>query len=82
MAAHSPSLQELHSLSTRLQEAGETNPANKFAAIKTALETRDDETLTRLLDQRCVQLRAIGMAKESKLSFDGLGKYKRGADIF
>jgi hypothetical protein len=77
MAAHSPSSQELRLLSARLEEAGETNTASKLAAIKTALETRNGETLTRLLNQRCVQLRAIGMAKEGKLDFHGLPKYKR-----
>ena len=62
--------------------AGETNESDKFAKIRAALESRDDEQLTRLLNQRCVQLRAIGMAKETKLDFDGMPKYKRGHDLF
>ena len=60
----SPSLVELRSLSARMQAAGETSSATKFGAIKAALEAHDDEQLTRLLNQRCAQLRAIGMTKE------------------
>jgi hypothetical protein len=82
MAAGSPSLHDLKSLSARLLAAGESKPAAKFDNIKAALEARDDETLTRLVNQRCVQLRAIGMAKESKLDLAGLAKFKRGGDIF
>ena len=82
MAAGSPSLHDLKSLSARLLAAGESKPAAKFDTIKAALEARDDENLTRLVNQRCVQLRAIGMAKESKLDLAGLAKFKRGGDIF
>ena len=38
---------------------------DKFEHIRIALQSCDDELLTKLLNQRCVQLRAIGMAKES-----------------
>ena len=54
---------------------------DKFEHIRIALQSRDDELLTKLLNQRCVQLRAIGMAKETKLDFGGI-KYKRGQDLF
>ena len=45
---------------------------DKFEHIRIALQSRDNELLTKLLNQRCVQLRAIGMAKETKLDFGGI----------
>ena len=79
--AGSPSLRDLRSLSARLQAYGGSNHMDKFEHIRIALQSRDDELLTKLLNQRCVQLRAIGMAKETKLDFGGI-KYKRGQDLF
>ena len=62
--------------------AVEKTDQDKFALIRAALESRDDEQLTKLLNQRCLQLRAIGMAKETKLDYSGLPKFKRGMDLF
>ena len=71
MAAGSPSLHDLKSLSARLLAAGESKPPDKFDNIKAALEGRDDETLAHLVNQRCVQLRAIGIVGTSGISAHG-----------
>ena len=70
-AGASPSIIDLQSLSARMLSAAQFTDQDKFALIRAALESRDDEQLTKQLNQRCLQLRAIGMAKETKLVTQG-----------